>query len=94
MLRFQKGQTPSDVSSFVEDLGFLTKEFVIGKPATDVFLMLEEGHPITEIELRNTEEEWEPLIAAVQSGGSEEFRDRVVKLGMDRRSLSGLTTAS
>jgi len=87
MLRFQGEQTAASVSMFVKDLGLLTQEFVIGKPATDVFAMLEEGFPVTSVEVRNTDDEWEDLLAAVRSGGSDGFKSRVSSLEAARRSL-------
>jgi len=89
MLRFQEEQIADSVSMFVKDLGLLTQEFVIGNPATDVFLMLEEGHQVTNVDVRNTEDEWDHLISVVQSGGSDGFRSRVFNLDIARKSLSG-----
>jgi len=89
MLRFQAEQSPGNVAMFVRDLGLLTQEFVIGTPATDVFVMLEEGHPVTNVEIRNTDDEWELLVAAVGAGGSEGFKNRVSGLDAARRSLLG-----
>lgn len=89
MLRFHEEQTSSSVTMFVKDLNLTTQEFVIGNPATDVFLMLEEGHPVTSVEVRNTEEEWEHLLSAVRTEGSDGFKERVSNLESARKSLSG-----
>jgi len=94
MLRFHQGQTTSAVASFIGDLGMAAQEFLIGEPSTDVFVMFEEGHPVTGVELRNTEDEWGPLTEAVQAGGSDGFRQRVANLEVARKALSGASSPS
>lgn len=94
MLRFQSDQTPDTVAPFVVDLGMPTSEFVIGNQPTEVFLMLEEGHPATEVEFRNTEDEWDSLVAAVRERGSKEFWRRVDFLGDARKLLSGANASA
>lgn len=87
MLRFQKEQTSEDVAPFVANLGMPASEFVIGERATEVFVLLEEGHPVTSGEARNSEDDWDALVAAVSAEGSEAFQKRVSRLGEDRTSL-------
>lgn len=88
LLRFQQEQTPESIASFASNLGSVV-ESVIWEPATDVFLMMEEGHPVTTLEARNTEDEWDELLEAVGTKGSEIFARRVSGLSSDRKSLSG-----
>lgn len=88
MLRFQDDQTPESVTPFVADLGQPVSEFVIGEHVTEVFLLMEEGHQVTKLEVRNTDDEWESLVAAVRARGSATFWQRVERLGLERRALS------
>lgn len=88
MLRFQADQTPESVTPFIADLGQPVSEFVIGEHATEVFLLMGEGHQVTRLEVRNTDDEWDSLVTAVVAHGSAEFCRRVEKLGMERRALS------
>lgn len=87
MLRFQQDQTPDSVGPFIANLGMSAMEFVIGKPATDVYIMMEEGHPVTGGEARNTDDDWDALVDTVDSQGSEAFCRRVANLAVDRKSL-------
>lgn len=88
MLRFQSEQTPDAVAAFLADLGQPVAEFVIGDHRTEVFLLLEEGHQVTRLEVRNTDDEWDALVSAVRARGSQAFWRRVDGLADARRSLS------
>lgn len=88
MLRFQEEQTPESAAERLRQICMLASEVVVGGHGRDVYLLLEEGHPVTVLDVRNTDEEWEDLVASVNSRGSEAFRERVAALGRDRSSLA------
>lgn len=94
MLRFQQGQTPDTVGPYITSRGISAKEFVIGEPSSDVYLLLEEGHPVSRGEARNTDDDWDSLVAAVRAGGSDAFRARVSRLEVDRKSVLDLGGAA
>jgi hypothetical protein len=88
MLRFQSDQTAETATSFIADFGQPVSEFVIGDHRTEVFLLLDEGHRVTWLEVRNTDDEWDALVAAVRARGSAAFWKRVEALGDERRAIS------
>lgn len=88
MLRFQSDQTSEDAAAFIADLGQPVLEFVVGDHPTEVFLLLEEGHQVTRLEVRNTDDEWDSLVTAVRARGSQAFWKRVDRLGEARRAIS------
>ncbi len=88
LLRFYEPRPPSSVSMFIHQAGLRAGEFV--KVSDDeVVLMMDEGLPVTVLEVRGTEEEWNPVMDAVLRSGSQEFIARMTALQKDRETVSG-----
>lgn len=87
VLRFHEAQTPSSVFNFISEIGFDVEQFILGTP-NDVYLLMAEGNPVTLLEVRNTDDEWESLLQAVSLLGNSAFKTRIETLKSHRESLS------
>ncbi len=89
MLHFEEDRTRESVEPFLSNFGSNVLEAVMQEPSGDVYVLLEEGFPVSSAEVRNTEDDWDGLVAAVNAKGSQAFQSRVTRLAADRKSLVG-----